>query len=623
MPAPSMHLLRHIPIPPDSAFRPFADDEIEQSIGRRFERQVDAYADRLAVAWAAGRYSYSTLNATANRLARTILARRGDAAEPVALLFAHGGDALAAILATLKAGKFYVVLDPRHPEERLRYMLEDSGAKLVIADAAHRAYAQRLSGVAIELIDFAGLDPGVSDANLDVTPAPESLATILYTSGSTGRPKGVLHSHRSILVDARNVTNGCRADARDRWLLYAPLSFANSVRTIYGALLNGGALFPFDLKQRGFRELTAWLRDNEITILRGLPTFFRSFMTTVDERERFPAVRVLAIGGESMLQADLDYFNRHFLPHCVLLHGFGPSECLSTSWALVPHGEPAADGKLPIGYTLPDKEVLLLDEAHRVVRDGEVGEIAVRSRYLSPGYWRDPEQTRAAFLPDPNGGEARIYLTGDFGQRAPDGSLVHLGRQDFQVKIRGYRVDVSEVENALRGIAGVSDAVVGGREIHPGEQKLIAWYVASTQPPIAASALREALASKLPDHLIPSLFVAIDAIPQTPNGKTDRRGLPLPQRERRDADARSPAPVSALEAEVGVIWAGVLGLDHVEPDDRFLDLGGDSLQAAAITARVVTRFDVEVSPSALLDAGTVAHMASVVAKLLHRREVNP
>ncbi len=328
---------------------------------------------------------------------------------------------------------------------------------------SNRDHARRLCGSAIELIDFGDVDPGLSGADLDVSPAPDSLAMIIYTSGSTGRPKGVMHSHRNILADARNITNGYAAGARDRWVLAASLSFANSVRTIYGALLNGAALFPFDLRKRGFVELAAWLLDNEITIIRAVPTMFRSFMATLDERTTFPAVRVLAVGGEPMLQADLGHFNRHFSPHCVLLHAFGPTECLTVCWALVPHGAPVADGKLPIGYSLRDKDVLLLDESRREVGDGDVGEIAVRSRYLSPGYWRDPERTRASFLPDPAGGDARIYLTGDLGRRGPDGRLFHLGRQDFQVKIRGYRIDVSEIENALRTTTGIRDAVVVGR----------------------------------------------------------------------------------------------------------------------------------------------------------------
>jgi acyl-coenzyme A synthetase/AMP-(fatty) acid ligase/acyl carrier protein len=428
-----------------------------------------------------------------------------------------------------------------------------------------------------------------------------------------------MHTHRSILADTRNITNGYAAGPRDRWLLATSLSFANSVRTIYGALLNGAALFPIDVRKRGFGEHATWLEDNAITVIRAVPTMFRSFMATLDERRVFPSVRVLAVGGEPMLQADLVHFNRHFSPGCVLLHAFGPTECLSVCWALIPHGTPVGNGKLTMGYTVRDKDVLLLDESRRAVGDGEIGEIAVRSRYLSQGYWRDPERTAASFLPDPTGGDARTYLTGDFGRREPDGRLFHLGRNDFQVKIRGYRIDVSEIENAMRAMAGIRDAVVVGREADPGDQRLFAYYVCAMQPPVAAGELCKALADKLPDYMIPSAFIALETMPRTPNGKTDRLRLPLPEVTRRDPDVPISTPASAVEVELAAIWGGVLGIDRVGTDETFLDLGGDSLQAAMIVAKVAARFALQVPMSVLLDSGTVAAMATVVEAT--RREV--
>ena len=611
-----MKLLQRIPAPSGHDFRPFADEAIEQSIPQRFEQQVREFGDRLAIEWPGGSYTFSSLNRTANRLARTIVAARGTSTEPVALLFDHGGEVLAAILAVLKAGKFYVVLDPTYPPDRLKYILDDSGAKAIVAGANHVEHARQLCANAIELVDFDAVDPGLSDTDLDAHPAPQSLAMILYTSGSTGRPKGVMHTHRNVLVDVRNFTNDWRITARDRWLLYTSIGFANSVRTIYCSLLNGASLFPFDMKKHGFRELTAWLRDKRITIVRAVPTFFRTFMASVGESVRFPDIRILGIGGEPMLHADLGYFNRHFSPDCVLAHAFGPTECLTVCRALVPHGTPIAEGKLPMGFTLRDKDVRLLDESGREVSDGEVGEIAVTSRYISPGYWRDPERTRATFLPDPDGGEARTYLTGDMGVREPDGCLIHVGRRDFQVKVRGYRIDVSEIENALRAVPGIRDVVVVGREMDPGVQALIAYFVASPGASMPVSDLRRHLGQALPDYMIPSVFVAMDAIPQTPNGKADRLRLPLPARDRRDEDVPLTAPGTAIESELVAMWAAVLGLERVGTDDRFLNLGGDSLQAAAIVSRVSARYGLDMKMRVLFDSGTVAEMAKAVADAL-------
>lgn len=615
-----MRLLPRVPVQPDAEFRPsFEDEAIAQSIPRRFEQQARAHGDRPAIGWHRGRYDYASLNTTANRLARTILARHERSTEPVALLFDHGGDVLAAILAVLKAGRIYVVLDPRYPPERLRYMLENSGARLIVAHGNRLDDARRIGGPSVELIDFDSVDPGLSGDDLGGPSAPDSLAMILYTSGSTGRPKAVTHSHRNVLADVRNYTNGWGITARDRWLLVTSVGFAHSVRTIYGSLLNGAAVYPFDARAHGFGALETWLLDNDITIARGVPTFFRSFMATLDPDRVFPAVRVLSLGGESMLRADLEGFNRHFAPHCVLSHAFGPTECLTACWALIPHGTALGEGKVPIGYALRDKDVLLLDESRQEVRVGDVGEIAVRSRYLSQGYWRDADRTAAVFLPDPTGGDARIYLTGDLGVRAADGQLTHVGRRDFQVKVRGFRIDVSEVEDALRAVTGVREAVVVGRELAPGDQRLIAYFVASSTPPISGRRIREALSRVLPDYMIPSLFVALDAIPRTPNGKTDRLRLPLPPRGHRAPGVPVAVPGNAIESELATMWEEVLGLDEVSADDTFLDLGGDSLQAARITARLAEVFNVEVTAAALLAGGSVRDVAGLVAAALSER----
>jgi acyl-coenzyme A synthetase/AMP-(fatty) acid ligase/acyl carrier protein len=314
-----------------------------------------------------------------------------------------------------------------------------------------------------------------------------------------------------------------------------------------------------------------------------------------------------------MLRSDFDLFNRNFAPPCILAHAFGPTETLTTCWVLLPHGATVAQGKLPIGRALPGKDVLLLDEHGREVADGEVGEIVVRSRYISPGYWRDPERTSKAFVPDPAGSDARMYLTGDLGRRLPDGNLLHVGRRDFEVKIRGYRVDVSEIELALRDIEGIADAVVVGREETPGVQRLVAYYVSTTTPPVTARTARRHLAGALPDYMMPAAFVALPALPQTPNGKTDRLRLPAPTYGREDAREIFVSPRTALEAELAKIWADVLGITDVSVDDEFLELGGDSLQAARIVARVSAAFGIELAVPSVFGAPTVATMAEVVA----------
>ncbi len=605
-------------IQPETGFAPFKNEEIEQSIPQRFEQQVRSHGDRLAIKTDQETLTFTALNRRANRITRAILSRRGDGAEPIALLFDHGAAVLVALLAVLKSGKFYVVLDASYPRDRLEAMLGDSGAKLIVTESSNLALARQLSGGAAEVIDCADVDTSLPDGDLGVYPAPDSLALLLYTSGSTGQPKGAMHTHRNVLVDVRNLTNGWCVTDKDRWLLHTSVSFANSVRTIYSSLLNGGSLYPYDIKKTGFAALPQWLLANEMTIARTVPTTFREFMGTLKTGQIFPAIRVLSVGGEPLLRADLDYFNEHFSPGCVLAHALGPTECLTVCWALIPHGTQITESKLPIGYPLEDKDVLVLDESGRELEDGAVGELAVKSRYLSPGYWRDPERTKAAFLPDPTGSDARIYLTGDLGMRGRDGCLFHVGREDFQVKIRGFRIDVSEIEIALRAIEGVGDAVVVGRSDSLGGQRLVAYFVPSTKPSITVTKLRQSLVPVLPDYMIPSAFVSMDSMPKTPNGKTDRLRLPAPNRNRPDMDNEFMPPATAMETEMAATWAEVLDLDRVGIHDNFFELGGDSLLATRIIARMAGRFKVEVPIKTLLEAPTVAQMAEILSIELAR-----
>jgi acyl carrier protein len=285
----------------------------------------------------------------------------------------------------------------------------------------------------------------------------------------------------------------------------------------------------------------------------------------------------------------------------------GPTECFMVCLIYIPHGTQIDASKLAIGWPVPDKEVLLLDESGREVQDGEVGEICVRSRYISLGYWHDSDRTRAAFRDDPTDSSMRIYRTGDLGFRVANGCLTHVGRVDFQVKIRGYRIDVSEIVVALRAIDGIEDCVVVGREDSLGDKRLVAYFVASTA--LAVTSIRKSLASRIPVYMIPSAFVRLDALPQTPNGKTDRLRLPLPSLSRPDLNTLFVAPTTAMEKDLSRIWSEILALDSVGIHDSFLDLGGDSLLATRVAARVLQELSVEIPLKSLLSAATIAELA--------------
>jgi acyl carrier protein len=263
---------------------------------------------------------------------------------------------------------------------------------------------------------------------------------------------------------------------------------------------------------------------------------------------------------------------------------------------------------VPVGYAVKDTEVLLLDDDGNQAGVNEVGEIAVRSRYLSPGYWRKPDLTQAAFSSNTNGGDLRVYRTGDLGRMMSDGCLVHLGRKDFQVKIRGHRIELAEIEMALFSLGAIKETVVVAREDRPGDKRLVAYLVARSNPAPTVSAVRRALVEKLPDHMIPSAFVFLDALPQTTTGKVDRKALPPPSRKRPELETALVLPRTPVESALANIWSGVLGLDQVGADDNFLDLGGNSLAAIQVISRVIATFGVDLPLRSLFESSTLGEM---------------
>jgi len=615
---PEQQAIRDKCFHPTGRFVEFKKEEIEQSIPDRFEQIVRKYSNRLAVKTKDHELTYDQLNRVANRVARAILAHCGEGHEQVALLLEHDAPVIAAMIGVLKAGKAYVPLDPSYPRKRLAYMLEDSEARLLLTNQINRSLADALSQK-VPVIDIEVLDSTLPEENLGLRRPPESLAFILYTSGSTGAPKGFSQTHRNVLLDIRNYTNAGHFCPDDRLLLVSSLSFADSVRTIYSALLNGASLYPFDIKAEGLTRLANWLTENEITIYRSVPTVFRPFVSTLTGEERFPKLRLIYLSGEPVYKKDVELYRKHFSDNCILVNRLGTGEALTFRWYFIDKEIPIKGIHVPVGFAVPDKDVVLLDEVQHEADGARVGEIGVKSCYLSPGYWKRPDLTQAAFLPNPDGGDNRIYRTGDIGRMLPDGCLVHLGRKDHQVKIRGYRIEVPEIEMALLDFPAVKEAVVVAREDRPGDQRLVAYLVPARKPSPSVSGLRRFLNEKLPEYMIPSAFVLLDTLPLTPTGKVDRKALPVPHGSRPELDNSYVAPRTTVEKELSQIWAEVLSLDEIGIHDNFLDLGGDSLLATQVISRVINAFRVELSVKTLFESPTVVDMGVVITENMAKK----
>ena len=590
---------------PSGTFVEFGKDAVEQSIPERFERQVANYPDRLAVRTRNHTFTYRALNETANQIAHAILACRDRKGEAIALLLGRPMHRIAAMLGVLKAGKFYVPIDHSLPHARIRSLVDDSRTKLLLTDSQGLALAKDLE---VQSVNLDQMDDGLSDDNLGLRIPADSLAYIIYTSGSTGQPKGVCHTHRSLLHSIMTDTNNLHICSEDRLLLLP----APGMRDLFRGLLNGAGVFPFSLKGEGFGTLADWLIGEQITIYHSVPTIFRHFVSALTDNPRFPALRLILLGGEPIFCSDVEIYKKNFSPSCFLVNNFSGTEAPSCRYYFIDKQTENRNRIVPVGYPVNDKEILLLDDCGEEVDLNEIGEIAVKSAYLSPGYWRMPDLTQAVFLPDSEGGDKRIYYTGDLGRMQPDGCLELLGRKDLQVKIRGYRVEIAEIESALLKHSQVKESVVVAMENHAGDLQLVAYVVLAEQAVVTVGELQSYLKQKLPDYMVPSAFVELEALPLTPNGKVDRGALPKPSREHRELEERYQAPRTEVESIMAAIWSEMLGVEHVGTEDNFFDLGGSSLLASKLFVRLREEFQIDLPLRLLFESPTLASISAQV-----------
>jgi amino acid adenylation domain-containing protein len=576
-----------------------------------FERQVQQRPDGLAVKMGRHSLSYDQLNRRANQIAHAIQQQRGPQSEPIFVLMDQGIELIAALLGVVKAGKMYVAQETQTPKARLTSILEDTQAPLILTETAHLELAQELASGGPELLAVDGLGAEWPDHNPTLGFTSDRYLNIMYTSGSTGGAKGVIQSHRNLTYDNRE-RPGMGVFPDDRVALVVPCSFGASAAVVFGTLMRGGALFPFDLKREGVSRLGPWLREERITIYQSVPTVFRHLLNGLEPGERFPDMRLVRLGGEPVLRRDFELFKRHFPQPCKLRLGLGTTETYLVTYMLLDANSIVEDDILPTGYPDAGKEVLILGEQRQPLPPGEVGEIAVRSRYLSPGYWRRPELTAAAFLPEPDGSDARLYFSGDLGRFRPDGCLEHLGRKDFQVKIRGHRVETAEVEQALLELEGVREAVVVAQEKGPGDNRLVAYLVPRAPGSVTPAEARQHLIDRLPTYMAPSLYMIVNTLPLLPFGKVNRRALPPPNWAAPTTQTPYVAPRTESEQAIADIWRTAMGVERVGIDDNFFELGGQSLIAAEIVAEIRRRFPTERPLSHFLEAPTVAAQARLL-----------
>jgi len=590
-------------------FVEFKREEVEQSIADRFEQHVRKYPQHAAIKTAAESVSYAELNQMANRVAHALLARSDTAGQRIALLLDQGAPFVAAMLGVFKAGNVCVPLDPSFPEARAAYIVDDSQTGLVVTNNKNLSSAQRLIRGERQLLNVDELDAQAPAGNPCLALRPEAEAYLIYTSGSTGQPKGVIQIHRNLLRNVMAQTNGYHLCADDRICLLASCSTAQGMATLFGGLLNGATICPFSIRDAGVERLAPWLIAEKITVYISAATVFRHFIHVLTGDEQFPDLRLVRLGSEAVRRQDVDLYKKHFAPGCLFINALSSTETGNFSQYVIDQKTEVTTDLVPVGYPVEGVEIMLLDEAGAEVGPNCVGEIAIKGRYLSPGYWQRPDLTEKVFRPAPDGSGDRIYRTHDLGIRREDGCFEHVGRRDFRVKIRGLGVELEEVEALLFQHPAVQDAVAEVRPDGLGDNRLITYIVACGGQKPTAHELRRHLKNKLPEQMVPAAFVFLDRLPMTPNGKVDRTALAALEVAGAGEENCFVGPRDQVEADLTTIWQEILQIDQIGVHDSFYDVGGHSLTATRVVSRVRSIFQVDLPLREFLEHPTIAWLS--------------
>lgn len=584
----------------------------DQCVHQLFEEQVKKTPAAVAVVFENQQLTYWALNTRANQLAHHLrnLGVRPDVL--VGICLERSLEFVVGVLAILKAGGAYVPLDPGNPNERLAFMLEDTRATVVVT---HSRMLEKLpvQGWQILCLDEAWPQIAREPENTpDSDATADDFAYVIYTSGSTGQPKGVAVPHRAINRLVCN-TDYLQLTPLDAVAHASNTSFDAATFEIWGALLNGARLVVVDKEVLlSPSRLKRQIATQGITTLFITTALFNQYVNYGDGM--LAGLRHLLFGGEAVDPKSVDKMLADGLPQR-LLHVYGPTETTTfATWYEIRPSD-AGRGMIPIGRPIANTQAYVLDANRQPVPVGVAGELYIGGNGVASGYLNRPDLTAERFIPDPFSGDsqARLYKTGDRVRYLPDGNIEFLGRFDYQVKLRGFRIELGEIEAALTAHPDVKEAVVLVREDRPGDQYLAAYVIAATGKIVLVTALRQHLLGKLPDYMVPQQIMELKAFPLTPNGKIDRKRLPVPER-RLTADTEVFIhPRNPTEESISQIFADLLGVPKVGVYDNFFDLGGHSLLAVRVISSIENTFKVRLPLQVLFEAPTVAELANKLA----------
>ncbi|MGF1488110.1 MAG: amino acid adenylation domain-containing protein, partial [Prochloraceae cyanobacterium] len=584
----------------------------DKCIHQLFEEQVEKTPLSVAVVFENQRLTYQELNQKANQLARYLQSLGVEPEELVGICVEPSIDMVVGLLGILKAGGAYVPLDPNYPQERLIYILTDSGVELLLTQESLLESSPSHNARVVCLDRDWGAIEQHSQENLEVGVNSDNLAYVIYTSGSTGKPKGVLIEHKN-LVHSTNARFSYYNSTLHSLLLLSSVAFDSSVAGIFWSLCSGGSLIV--PKQNSLLEplqITKLIAEHQISHLLSIPSYYGQILQHADP-QALVSLHTVIVAGEVCPTTLLKLHDRA-VTNASIFNEYGPTE--ATVWSSVYSPQDRGSQSLvPIGRPIANTQIYILDRQLQPVPIAVAGELYIGGDGLARGYLNRPELTREKFIPNPfkNSKSERLYKTGDKARYLPDGNIEFLGRIDNQVKLRGFRIELGEIEASLNTHPQVKQAIVIAKEDISGNKSLVA-YVVSADRPLSSKKLRQFLASSLPEYMIPSAFVSLDTLPLTPNGKVDRKSLAELDRDL-TREREYVAPRSPSEEIIANIFASVLGLPQIGIYDNFFELGGHSLLATQLISQLRATWELEIPLRAIFSSPTVAQLEPKLVQL--------
>ena len=594
---------------------------VTNPVHRLIELQAEKCPQAIAVIFDNIEVSYAELNRRSNRLAHRLIGLGVKPEVKVGVSIERSIEMVVGLLAILKAGGGYVPLDPEYPQDRLNYMVEDSGIRLLLTQSHIKARILQSSKIDVLELDTLDLSIG-PEINPDVVLHNENLAYIIYTSGSTGRPKGVIVAHGPLAMHLTAIAKIYDVRPRDRELIFFSMNFDAAGEQWMTPLCEGATIVLSSARGLASDNFTDLIMTHQITTLHLPPAYLRLILPL--KRGNGASVRTCIVGGEAWFASDLAATQAAF-QNVRLVNAYGPTETVITPTAWIGSTAEGIDGDyVPIGRPVGDRKVYVLDAELNLAPPGTPGELYIGGLGLARGYLNRSALTSERFIADPfsNTGE-RLYRTGDLVRWRVDGQLEYVGRLDHQIKVRGFRVELGEIEAQMLAQPGVREAVVVAQEGHNGT-RLIGYVAPHAGVLLNATLLKTALGRVLPDYMLPSVFVFLDALPLSPNGKVDRNGLPQP--EQLNEQDYEP-PVSKIETLVSEVWAEILEVSRVGLHNNFFDLGGHSLLLIKVQCKLEERLSTRIAIIDLFKYTTVSSLAKFLGQertdhssLQHHRE---